>query len=381
MRASCHERHRAGYACPWQDVRNNDGSVVAEAARERDPYELAIDEPGFLEAVGAVYRGRLAPLDALWWFSHPDDPTPDGRPAPSAVLRALQRRAFAADGDAAGDSAVARAILAAEEGLAAERTAIGAAVAVVRARRAATPGAGSAFAEPAAEPAADRTADRAPEPDAAEPAPEAEPEPVPVGTDPARMTRRRIILAAGLAAAVALGAVLGGAATAVVGSGSSAAGPSTGPSIVSTDDAAPTSVTPVLIARIFERVQTSRDVPVAAMPEAFDPDSFRYLGSAGWTDADVDGVTDTPYYAARGPQGTVCLVVVQEDSGYLSTCAHEAAYPSAGLRLSWQAADLHPAQEDGSAGLVLDITVTWLNDATIETRGSSRPRISPPPEG
>jgi hypothetical protein len=373
MRASCHERHRAGYACPWQDVRNNDGSVVAEARRERDPYEQALGEPDFLEAVAAVYRGRLAPLDALWWFSHPDDPAPDGRPAPSAALRALQRRAFAADGDAAGDGAVARAILEAEEGLAAERAAIGAAVAVVLAGRAGVPGAeGSA------------TAESATEPGAAKPAPELDPEPdsVRVGTGPARMPRRRILLAAGLAAAVALGAVLGGAATAVVGSGSSAAGSSTaGPSIIPTSDAAPTSITPVLIARIFERVQTSRDVPVAAMPEAFDPESFRYLGSAGWTDADVDGVTDTPYYAARGPQGTVCLVVVQEDSGYLSTCAHEAAYPAAGLRLSWQAADLHPVQEDGSGGLVLDITVTWLSDATIETRGSSRPRISPTPAG
>jgi hypothetical protein len=364
---------RAGKGRPepvgrWQDVRNTDGSVVAEARREHDPYGQAIDDPAFLEAVGAAYRGRLAVLDALWWLAHPDDPAPDGRPAPSATLRALQRRAFAADGDAAGDHAVAAAILTAEAELTAERAAIDSAVATARASLAGVPGESVVAAEPVPT------------------------DPVPAGavdalggaagqggstgspdTRGARGTpRSRVLLAAVFTAAVALGAVLGGVATNLSRSAPSA---TEGPATMPTSDAAPTAVAPVLIGRIFDRVQTFKDVPVATMPEIFVPESFRYLGSAGWTDADVDGITDTPYYAARGAEGTVCLVVVREHSGYLSTCALEAAYPAAGLRLTWQTEDLHPAKEDGQ-GMVLDITVTWQSDATVQTRGSGRPRAS-----
>ena len=358
-------------AGPWQDVRNNGGSVVAESLREDDPYGQALEDPAFLKAVGAVYRGRLAVLDALWWEAHPDDPAPDGRPSPTERLRALQRRVFAADGDAAGDEAVTGALLELQAEIAAERSAIGAAVHAARAGIAAAPvGAAAAAAVPSDVPTAglsDEPAD-GPEPDATDPSPsEVVPEHQAAGLHP----RGRVLMVAGLAGAVLLGAFLGSNVTAAM---TSAGGE---PPAATTSDAALAEDQPTSVGQVFDRIQTAKDVPQVPMPEAFDPQSFRYLGSAGWTDQDADGVTDSPYYAARGANGTVCLIVVPEGSGYLSTCAIEAAYPGSGLHLSWQSTDLHPRVPAGAEGIVLDITVAWLSDATIETRGSGRAVAGP----
>ena len=183
--------------------------------------------------------------------------------------------------------------------------------------------------------------------------------------------RGRVLMAAGLAGAVLLGAFLGSNVSAAM---NSAGGE---PPAATTSDAALAEAQPTSVGQVFDRIQTSKDLPLVPMPEAFDPESFRYLGSAGWTDHDADGVTDSPYYAARGENGTVCLIVVPEGSGYLSTCAIEAAYPGSGLHLSWQSTDLHPRVPAGAEGIVLDITVAWLSDATIETRGSGRAVAGP----
>ncbi|MCU1446171.1 hypothetical protein [Cryobacterium sp.] len=341
-------------------MRNNDGSVVAEAQRENDPYRQALDDPAFLTAVGAVYRGRLAVLDALWWEAHPDDPAPDGRPAPVERLRALQRRVFAADGDAAGDRAVAEALLELQADIAAERSAIGAAIDAARAGIAEPPGGAAA---PAAGPSA------GPEPDAAGPWPS--PETLPEKKGSGLHPHGRVLVAAGLAGAVLLGALLGSNVTTAV---NSAGGE---PPATTASDPTPTDDQSAQVGRVFDRIQTARDIPLVPMPETFDPESFRYLGSAGWTDRDADGLTDSPYYAARGANGTVCLVVVPEGSGYLSTCAIEAAYPGSGLHLFWQSTDLHPTVPAGAEAVVLDITVAWLSDATIQTRGSGRTIAGP----
>ena len=196
----------------------------------------------------------------------------------------------------------------------------------------------------------------------------------PGSTSAAAPSRRgRGVLIAVVAGAVALGALAGSVVTASLHTERAASeGVAAGTIATETDDPAPDADQPVLVGQVFTRGQTPRDVPLVPMPETFAAESFRYLGSAGWTDADADGVTDSPYYAVRGAAGIVCLVVVPEGSGYLSTCALESAYPEAGLRLSWQSTDLHPAMRNGS-GIVLDITVTWLSNAMVETRGSGRP--------
>ncbi|WEO76821.1 hypothetical protein BJQ94_15885 [Cryobacterium sp. SO2] len=268
--------------------------------------------------------------------------TQDGRDGdPHERLRALQRRVYAADGDAAGDAAVVRAMLELQAELAAEQPAVSDAVGP-------EPGRAADPADPAVGLAPDSSTDPATESAAGEPGPP---------------PRRRVLLGAGLAGAVALGALLGGTVSMAI--------RPTPPA--PTDAATAAAGEPVPAAQVFTRLQTAKDVPLVAMPEAFAATSFRYLGSAGWTDADGDGVTDSPYYAARSNSDMICLVVVPEGSGYLSTCAPESAYPSAGLRLSWQSTDLHPGVPDGTAGIVLDVTVAWRSDSTVETRGAGRP--------
>ncbi|WP_158253920.1 hypothetical protein [Cryobacterium sp. N22] len=343
---------------------------MAQARRGDDPYERALTDPDFLRAVSAAHRGRWPALDALWWWSHPSEAAPSGSPSPSARLSTLQRRLFGADGDAAGDGAVAAAARELEGEIAAERAAIGAALAAagageeVAGRGERTPAVDST--RPATAPPTALGADRAPISDgAAEPPDLSDGGPVP---DPAPQ-RNRLLLGAGLVGALLLGALLGSQVTAANPPGALAPTPAAS----STGSATPSAV-PVIAAQVFARVQTGQDIPRVPLPAAYDPASFRYLGAAGWRDSDANGVTDSPYYAARGAENLVCLVAVPEGAGYLTTCAREEGFPSTGLRLSWQSTDFLPMEQDGRA-MVMDITVAWLSDSTIETRGSGRSLI------
>ena len=355
---------------------------MAEARRDEDPYERALHDPDFLRAVTAAYRGRWPVLDALWWWSHPGEAAPSGSPSPAARLSAMQRRVFAADGDAAGDSAVAGVIRELETEIAAERAGIGSALAAVAA--AGEPGPVSAQSA-AAQSAASQSAtspERGPElpevradgPDGPDEAPEngsAAPSvddgATPSHRPPRSRQGRRLLLGAGLVGALLLGAVAGSQLTAANRAGAPAPSPAA-------SSGRPAEV-PVLAAQVFARGQTGQDIPRTPLPAAYDPTSFRYLGSAGWRDSDANGVTDSPYYAARGASNMVCLVVIPEGAGYLSTCTLEADFPRDGLRLSWQSTDLLPVEEDGRTTMVMDITVAWLPDSSIETRGSGRALI------
>jgi hypothetical protein len=349
---------------------------VAEAPDDSDPYERARHDPGFLRAVEATHRGRWPVPDALWWLGHPNDPAPGGTAAPAERVRNLQRRIFAADGDAAGNTAVADALRRLENEIVAERAAIAQAVAAALAGT----GPGTEAARPdtaAAEPSAlEAGADGAA--GAALPALEQAPEPVAEGT-PAR----RWAAAAALVAALLVGAVVGGALNRADRTAAEAPTPATSSATATPPATAPGTapagepVPPLLVAEVFDRAQQPADLPAVPLPRAFDTASFRYLGSAGFTDADGNGVIDSPYYAARGADRMICLVAVPEGSGYLSTCAHEAEYPAAGLRLSWQSTDLLVGASDATAPMVLDITVAWLRDSSIETRGSGRSTVAP----
>jgi hypothetical protein len=329
---------------------------VAQARRDDDPFERALTDPDFLSAVTAAHRGSWPVLDALWWYRHPAEAAPSGRPSPTARLAGLQRRMFAADGDAAGDSAVAEAVRRLDTEIEVERAAIGAAI------DAAQGGVAPSVAEPEPVPTA------GPDP-AADPPDLPPPDPRPpdgrtLAPGPAP-PRRRLQLGAGLIGALLLGA----------GVGSQLAGasrPDTPAPTPAASGSPSTAAGPVLAAQVFARVQTGQDIPRVPLPAAYDPASFRYLGSAGWRDADANGVTDSPYYAVRGAANMVCLVVVPEGAGYLTTCTREADFPRGGLSLSWQGADVLPVVESGRAPMVMDITVTWMPDSTIETRGSGR---------
>ena len=94
----------------------------------RDAYERALGDETFRSAVRDHYRGSRDVLDALWWRAYPEQASPQGEPAPSGRVRALQRRVFAADADAAGDDAVHRVLRELEVEIAGEREAIDEAV-------------------------------------------------------------------------------------------------------------------------------------------------------------------------------------------------------------------------------------------------------------
>ncbi|WP_066597800.1 hypothetical protein [Cryobacterium arcticum] len=369
--------------------------MVTEARDDGDPYEQARHNAAFLQAVTRAHLGHWDVLDALWWGSHPDEPTPDGTTSPNERLRDLQRRVFAADGDAAGDRAVGDALHALEAEITAEQTAIAAAVAAARSGRrvpaagtsaaagrqggsgavpagaevsgdegavAGLPGSESFGTESFGTEAADTAAGAASVSMADAPA-----EP---GAPSRLAPRHRVLLGVALAGAVGLGAVVGSQVDDLAPWG--VAPPPASDAAPVTPTPTSTLEVPVLAAQVFARAQAPRDVPLVPMPAAFEPGSFRYLGSAGWTDADGNGLTDSPYYAARGSANMICLVAVPEGSGYLSTCSLESDFPSAGLRLSWESTDMLQGASAGTTPMVLDITVAWQRDSTIETRGSGR---------
>ena len=342
---------------------------MAQAPNDNDPSERARNDPGFLRAVAAAHHGRWAVTDALWWLQHPDRDAPGGAPSPATRLRTLQRRVFAEDGDAAGNAAVAAELRRLEDEVRRETMAIAEAVRVASGLRE-RPDAPTVEVRPTTEDAHQAVPTEPQEHRGLVPAPMAAPAPV----------RRRWLVGVSVSAALVVGAAAGSLLSAGILPGATAPTPAPTteqPPQMSTAGVAPVSAGPLPAAQVFGRPQTSTDRPLIPLPEAFDPATFRYLGSAGFTDADGNGVTDSPYYAVRGADRMICLVAVPEGSGYLATCAHDAEYPAAGLRLTWQSTDILPVADDGAVPMVLDITVAWLRDSSIETRGSGRQTDTP----
>jgi len=323
-----------------------------------DPYDLALSDPVFSAAATAAHTGRWSLQDALWWEWHPEEAAPSGTPSPISRLRVLQRRVFAEDGDAAGDHTVAQVVRELEAEIVAERAAITEAIVAARAdleRRTADRAQHTlSFGDldldlsvnPAADPA-DLGSDRAndPDPDRANDA------------DPAAPSARRrllpaLILIAALVAAAVIGGFLGNRLT-IVGQG-----PAASPTPTASAKA------PANPAALFAQAQRPEDIPAAAVSAAFEPESFRYLGSAGWPD-EANAIGLSPFYAARAADGLICLVAVPEGSGYLSTCAGESAYPAAGLRLYWESTDFLAQMgpnffvEEGMEGMIGDVSVAW----------------------
>lgn len=378
--------NRGDAAEPARDPGGDPGAdlgVDTAAGLGADPYPRGLHDPAFLQAVDAAHHGRWAVLDALWWLEHPLEGSPAGTPSPAMRLEALQRRVFAENGDAAGDPDAAEALRRLQADITAERAQITAAIAVATATSAVTAaGDGAAGPEDAAVPGANAPESAAPKgaapgiavAEAGAPGSDCEPA-QPASDDPdlaVRPARRRWVTAAALVGALGIGVVAGAQLGAAQFPGAVApTRPEASTAVTRAGEGAP----PVLAVRVFARPQKPIDRPLVPLPEAFDPDSFRYLGSAGFTDADSNGVTDSPYYAARGAENMICLVAVPEGSNYLSTCTREEEYPQAGLRLSWQSTDILSGADDPAGPMVLDITVAWLRDSTIETRGSGRSTI------
>jgi len=334
-----------------------------------DPYDLALTDPVFRAAAAAAHTGRWNLLDALWWEWHPEEPAPTGSPSPISRLRALQRRVFAADGDAAGDHAVAEEVRELETEIVAERAAITAAIVAARAdlerrtddRSHGGPASGDPAGSTDGSTAGDPVADPAPTADAA-------------GRPAARPGRRRLLLALALAAALIAAAVLGGVlGTRLTVSGH---GPAGSPA------ASATAEPPANPAALFAQAQRPEDVPAVAVSAVFEPDSFRYLGSAGGL-AEANLVGPSPFYAARTTDGLICLLAVPEGSGYLSTCAAEFAYPATGLRLYWESTDflvqmgLEFYSQQGDGDMIGDVSATWGPTGEVTSQWAIRSPAEP----
>ena len=328
-----------------------------------DPYDLALADPLFRAAAATAHAGRWSLLDALWWEWHPEEPAPSGTPSPIYRLRALQRRVFAADGDAAGDHTVAQVVRELEAEIVAERAAITEAILAARVdleyRAADRPPLDPAFGDQAVDPGVD-PADTE---DAAESA-------------VTRPARRRLlpalILVAALIAAAVLGGVLGNRLT-VTGLGAAGS---------PTSSAGATAEPLANPAALFVQAQRPEDIPAVAVSAIFEPDSFRYLGSAGGL-AEANLVGPSPFYAARPAGSLICLVAVPAGSGYLSTCAVESAYPAAGLRLYWESADFLVEMgpdffvEEGAGDMIGDVSVIWGSTGEVSSQWTLRSPTEP----
>lgn len=309
-----------------------------------DLYERALRDPDFLEAVRTEHAGSWDVLDALWWASHPLDASPSGAAAPLAQVQVLQRRVFAADADAAGDHDVHGELQKLQAEVTREAAAIDAAVLAAHA------GTGAAL-------AVIREAAGADEADAGEPADAAGAgdgfetgldAPAPTGTG-----RRRLLLAAGLTAAVLLGAIGGSQFSAATLLGA-APTPSATPSAVSTP--------PPIALTVFQREQIPEDLPAVPLPAEFDSPTVRALGSMGAVDADP--VWTTYYYVARTTSGLVCLIVVPPQTAAISTCTMETDFPSTGLRLYWQAEGVFA--DTGTSTGPINSMLVWRPDGSVE---------------
>ncbi|WP_120339314.1 hypothetical protein [Cryobacterium soli] len=276
----------------------------------RDAYERALGDEAFRSAVQDHYRGSRGVLDALWWRAHPDQPSPEGEPAPSGRVRALQRRVFAADADAAGDDTVHRALRELEAEIAGELRAIDDAVLAAEWELAGPDAARVAAARPVVpqDDYVEHDAGAAVSADGPQSAPE----------KPAGASRNRVRLAAGLIVAAVLGGVAGAQIVGAIARGAET------PAAVATEAKA---------FEVFDRPQTVADVPVLSLPASFQPLTLRNIGSISWDSADPPA--ETQFYVVRADPERVCLLLVIDDAHYLSSCVSESEFAASGVTLYW----------------------------------------------
>ena len=305
------------------------------AEHHDDLYELALNDAEFLEALRSHHTGSWDVLDALWWASHPLDTSPGGTAAPLVRVRALQRRVFAADADAAGDHGVHNDLRRLEAEIIREADAVDAAVI------AAQTGVGAALAG-------------AGDGDAPQPDETGETDDRPAEDAPRRaVSRRRVLLGVGVTAAVLLGVLVGGQLSAVNVRGAEPA------------PAATAARTPAPLAlAAFQREQTPEDRPAIELPEGFDVSTLRQLGSMGSVEAGP--APQLVYYVARTTSNLVCLIAVPQALDYLSTCTLEQDFPSTGLRLYWMSEGIFSSPDDGSAMSPVPTYLTWRPDGSVE---------------
>ncbi|TFB71942.1 hypothetical protein E3O06_10975 [Cryobacterium glaciale] len=325
----------------WQPRRSGDS--VAHAEFDNDD-ERARNDVSFLHAVRAAYSGTWDVLDALWWQSHPDQLSPAGIASPAVRRRELQRRIFAADGDAVNDAAATELLRQLDDEIRSERAALDRALASVRGELA------PSRAEPSV--ALDET--------------QTETETETEVDDPQALTnRRRLLVTASLIVAVAIGAVAGAQLT--------DAGTSAAPIPTATTEPTTTGTRAPALTRL-DLPQATTDAPTASVPEGFVVDSFRLLGTPPGYLAPSESVA---FYAARATSGMVCLIALGSEIGHLATCVPESNFPTTGLRLYWLGTLDYWSDAGVAATTPINWDAVWKPDGSFQSGGSGPEQTGP----
>lgn len=262
------------------------------------------------------YTGVHDPLDALWWMTHPADPSPSGRSSPLDELRPLERIVYGVPSTAVAEATeqLHRLMQTVESERRLTRTAVDAALATES--------------QTAARPTEQTVRTERPEPSH----PEAR----------VRTTRRRLYRATMLTSAAILGVLIG-----VLGGG-----------LLPHQAEAPTADAAGALA-IFDRPQVAADLPPnASNAEQLSAASFRAL------------VDSPPLYVARAESGKeVCLVLVQPTGETSASCVDSESFPRSGLNIKGRYQNPGTIQA-GNAGAATfrPVDVTWLPDGNLYTR-------------
>ncbi|MBB5642346.1 hypothetical protein [Cryobacterium roopkundense] len=126
--------------------------------------------------------------------------------------------------------------------------------------------------------------------------------------------------------------------------------------------------------QILDRPQTPLDIPLYAIPDSFEDDSYRLLGQRPG-EAKASGTATL--YAARTLTNLTCLVALGGTAGYLASCTEPARFPASGLRLYWSGTMDIGAPDEEAILQPMEMYAVWHADGTLEYGGSS-PATSAP---
>lgn len=313
-----------------------------------DAYALALADPAFLDRVTAQYLGRHAVLDALWWRTRPLETAPSGAVSPRSGLRALRTAVYSQPGPGSTPERDATALAALEAELAADTRAIEEAVAAAL----------------APEPAPELPG---PEPDPEQPEPGSE-----GGSSVTPRGRGRLIVGL-LAAAMVLAFIAGAAVSRGIASPESSSNgspPNSAPNSVSSSAVSNSAaggsegllqtgspVAPAPALAIFDSPAQASDADVETarhvLGGAVVPASIRQLSYRVEPGAN--------FFAARDPNGRVCLIAVIDGSRFVASCSTDAAFARTSLRLEFLLPRLRIYQTDAK-GAAQDVTAEWTPD-------------------
>lgn len=112
---------------------------------------------------------------------------------------------------------------------------------------------------------------------------------------------------------------------------------------------------------LFDRPQTSSDVPAQALPATVIGESIRAIGDPFFE-----------LYIGRNAANMVCLFAVQPADSFAMSCVTIDEFPSTGVRLEWSG-QMSSIAADGTIGVVPSaMRAIWRPDGTLDLGGGPR---------